>query len=53
MTDRERIRILTEALETLASAEMGIVGHARAYEEQVKEIARNALAETRVCSPQD
>ena len=54
MTDREKVKILSFALETLAGASMGEPTlHARAYEEQVQQIARQALVETSDVSPQD
>jgi hypothetical protein len=54
MTDRERIRVLRDALHTLSIAEMGEPTlYAKVYEEQVREMARTALVDAADTTPQD
>lgn len=53
MTDAEKVKIMKFALETLAIADMGDAVWAYNYEEQVKQLARAALADTSDVLPQD
>jgi len=54
MTDAEKVKILTDAMQTLAIAEMGEPSlYAKTYEQQVREIARGVLVDISDVTPQD
>lgn len=54
MTDREKIKVLSDALELLAGSSMGEPSlWAKEYESQVKQMAREALLQISDTTPQD
>lgn len=54
LTDKAKIRILTDAMATLMTASMGEPSlYAETYEAEVKAIARGALIDVSDVTPQD